>query len=135
MNANRSVKKVNTRNVPTIYCSFISGATGAVPAMSSASMQRSRGITAITRNSAGNYTVTLERGANDICNFNCNVLQVAGTPLVSAAMFGGIWKHSLSTNPSTFTFQVINAAGTATDPSSGDRVIFSFDPKYSSGLS
>jgi hypothetical protein len=133
-NATRSTKHVSSRNTPTLYTSFVSGSTGAVPAMNSANMQRSRGITLIGRNSAGNYTVTLERGCNDICNFVCNVLQVAGSPSLAAAMFGGIWKHSLSTSPSTFTFQIVNAAGAATDPSSGDRVIFSFDPKYSTGL-
>lgn len=130
---NRSIPRSNVRHTATVELSFVSGASGAVPAMSAANMRRSRGIVSVTRNSAGNYTVVFERGCNDYIEFDSNVLQVAVPPVVSAATCGIIWKfNGLAASPS-YTFQIINAAGIATDPSSGDIVNANIRVKYSNG--
>lgn len=127
----KSVHKDSTRQTPTIHCAFVSGSSGAVPAMSSASMQRSTGITGITRLSAGKYQVFLSRGANDICRFSGYTHQ-ASFALSGACQYIMVDNQCSAATPS-FTFQITTAPGVAVDPSSGDIVKFSFEPKYSKG--
>jgi len=98
-------------------------------------MQRSRGIVSVTRNSAGNYTVVTERGFNDINRFVCNIIQAASPPVVSGACVGMLWINNGTGATPSFDFQVMTAPGVAHDPASGDRVIISFEPKYSTGVS
>jgi hypothetical protein len=128
----KSVHKDSTRHTPTVHVSFVSGSTGAVPAMSSASMRRSTGITGITRLSAGKYQVFLSRGANDLCRFTGHTVQ-ASFALSGACQYILTATDLAAASPS-FTFQITTAPGVAVDPSSGDVVNFSFEPKYSTGL-
>lgn len=130
---NRSIPRSNVRHSAWIELSFVSGSTGAVPSMSSASMRRSRGIVSVTRNSAGNYTVVLERGANDVIAASGHVVQVAGSPSLTAAVVCHLTKNAVSASTPSFTFQVTTAPGVAADPSSGDVVNFNIRLKYSNG--
>jgi len=137
--ASKSLVRSNVNRTPHMFAAFVSGATGVVPAMTSTDMQRSRGIVSITRNSAGNYTVVLQRGCNDIAGFGGFVEQ-ASWSIAGASRCVFVSKTLTGATPS-FTFQVVteNDASThrviAQDPTTGDIVKFWFDPKYSTGLS
>ena len=129
--SSRSISHSNVRNSPTLYASFISGASGAVPS----ALSRSRGITSITHNGTGNYTVVFDRGANDFCDFDATN-EVVSSPGVTKSSYGIVWSQALNTSAKSFTFQMCrNSDGAATDPASGDIVRFKIVLKYSTGLS
>lgn len=130
---NRSIPRSNVRHSAWVELAFVSGSTGAVPAMSSASMRRSRGIVSVTRNSTGNYTVALERGANDIVQISGHVVQTASSPSLTGAVNCHMWKNNVSAATPSYTFQVTTAPGVAADPASGDVVVFNVRLKYSNG--
>jgi len=128
---NRSLIRTQERHTAWINLSFVSGSTGAVPSMSSASMRRSRGIVSVTRNSTGNYTVVLERGANDIVQASGFVKQA--TPALTGAYHADYWSDAVTDATPSFTFQLTDKDGTAVDATTGDVVNFGVRVKYSNG--
>lgn len=125
----KSISRSNVRNSPTLYASWVSGASGAVPA----SFRRSRGIRSVTRNSTGNYTVVFERGANDWCDMH--VTNAQATPAVAGAVDFMPWGvGDIGGTAKSVTFQMKKGTdGSVADPADGDVIRFSIVPKYSNG--
>lgn len=83
-------------------------------------MAASKGIASIARNSAGQYTVTLSDAYVGLLDMDITDLNAAGIP-VSPNM--GIISDAVNVKGGgTVVFQ-LSAAGTATDPASGDVLL------------
>lgn len=83
------------------------GASGAV---SSFSM---RGVSSVVRNSAGNYTVTLDQPYNALLAFHMGVQSAS-----PQSIGGQLASYNLASGTQTLTVNT-QAAGVATDPTSG----------------
>jgi len=131
-----------TRDVHREYVRYTSGSTGAVPA----ALDRSRGVTSITRLATGTFKAILDRGFSDLTDFNGAVEQAAviagdytdfdptkacDCKLVAVAADG----KSFVFVTTTLNSGVSAASGSIiADPASGDVVRFSYEAKRSQGL-
>lgn len=104
-----------------VICEFSVGATGA-PTLVAAN---SKGITSITRNSTGRYTVKLDKTYNRLCFFAAQCIAATGVPaaphvfqvsdtVATAATRGVVFQTNAGSGTS--------GALVATDPASGEVV-------------
>lgn len=92
-----------------------SGASGAVPS----TLTMDNGIVSVTRNSAGNYTVVLNRSYVGLYGIRGGVKQASYSATAAREVQLITDDVANNTTPS-FTFTTVNSAGTATDMSSTD---------------
>jgi hypothetical protein len=92
----------------------------------------SKGIKSIARNSAGDYTITLQNPYNRLFKINhtFDTSGNSGSAPASPAMF--LKAQAVSTVATPTVEVVFNAAGTATDPASGEAVLLHFVLKNTS---
>lgn len=100
------------QGVTTLYCKLTVGGTGAVSASSG------YGLTSIVRNSTGNYTITLDRAFKKLLSVVPTVIE--GTP---QGLEMTVTDDSMSSG-GAITVEFGTDGGTATDPSSGQLIIF-----------
>lgn len=114
-----------------VFANVAFGSTGA-PTLNIAN---SKGILSVTRASAGRYVFTLGTTANSIANKDVyfknlivkHVFNTAGTSAAPASPLMYIAADSSAVfGTSTITLQFTVAAGTATDPASGEIVLIEF---------
>lgn len=101
------------------------GASGAPTINAPASL----GITSIARNSAGNYTITLDDKYNDLLQVTQSVQLAAGAP---AAIGGMVVRSEAVDTAKTIVVQFVDAAGAAVELDSGSTVRLKIDLKNSS---
>lgn len=128
----RSQFRFSMHKDPTdIFARVTFGASGA-PTLDTAN---SPGIVSVTRNSAGNYTFvfgTNTQLALDTYNYLLSVEHRFVTPTAPAAPGMYVSANAISTvGTASITLQ-FNAAGTATDPGSGEQVLLDFILRNSS---
>lgn len=119
--ANRNFKKAQNleQEVKGLFADVAIAAAGAP------TLTRGTGIASISRNSAGDYSITLSDTYNRL--MHCNVMQ-----LVATAQDAN-WQIVSETVASTKIIRVrCLTAGVATDPSSGSRLFVKIDVKNSS---
>jgi hypothetical protein len=84
---------------------------------------KNKGIKTIVRNSAGDYTITLQDPYQRLLNMDLVFIK-ATAPSAPAAFISAL---AVSTVAAPTIRVVFNAAGTATDPASGEEVLLSFE--------
>jgi hypothetical protein len=110
---------------------WTSGGTGAVPALSA--FKYKAGITSVTRNSAGLFTIVFPAACKGIFGVYGNVVQAsysasgAVSPIIKANNMTVLGTHSIQIQTST-------AAGAAVDPASGDVIMLVFDCQWSNPI-
>lgn len=99
-----------------LRCSVSFGSSGAPTIVSGTGM----GISSITRNSAGDYSIALSRAYNGLMH----IKQVFNSGS-SAPASPGMWikTNSVAVAAAPLVRIVFNSAGTATDPASGEVVL------------
>lgn len=103
------------QGIVDLFAKVTFGSTGA-PTLSAAA---SKGIKSITRNGAGDYTITLSQPYLSLLCVK-HVFDTTGTSAAPASPSMYIKAQSTKSGP---TLRVVfNAAGTATDPASGEVV-------------
>lgn len=100
------------KNVVELYLKVSIGGSGA-PTMDST---QSKGITSITRNSAGDYTVVMQDNYYRLLDFSVNQQNATGIPNAPVV---GLKANSVTSG--SFEF-VTSVGGVATDPSSGNTL-------------
>jgi hypothetical protein len=117
----------NEVGIERLFFEVAIGAVGAVGAVA-----RSRGLAAApTRTSAGLYNWALSEGVNAIVGWNIQVLKAVPTGAAVGTL--AIMKVRTPGGASPlFTWQVVDSAGAATDPASGDSIVGWIDVKNSS---
>lgn len=112
--ANRLLQQFtfSTEKMPVqLYMQVSFGSTGA-PTL----VQGSSFVSSIVRNSAGDYTITLRDAYNRLMGMDQRFLNTA------APAAPGMWIKSQAVATSKTIGIVFNAAGTPTDPASGENV-------------
>lgn len=103
------------KRVVDLFADVTFGASGA-PTLNTA---KSKGVKSITRSSAGKYVLTLQDSFNGLLMLKHSFVN-ATAPAAPGAY---IVSHTVgSASPATITIQ-FNAAGTATDPASGEEAL------------
>jgi len=103
-----------------LWGSFDVGATGAV------SNTAGKGITSVTRNSAGNYTVLLDAAYTKLLHANMCILNSTLSDPTSVGIFSTLYSEAVATVAApavTFQFVALDD-GAAADPASGAKVYF-----------
>lgn len=100
------------QGVTTLYAKLTVGATGAVSASAG------YGLSSIVRNSTGNYTITLDRKFKKLLSVLPTVVE--GTP---QGLEMTVTADSMSSG-GAITVEFGTDGGTATDPSSGQIILF-----------
>lgn len=114
------------KKVVDLFADVTFGATGAPTLVST----KSKGIKSITRSSAGKYVITL----SDAYVGLLLVKHIFINSTAPASPSSYVVSHTVgSANPATVTVQ-FNAAGTATDPASGEEVLLQFVLRDSGAL-
>lgn len=113
--------------VVDLYAHITFGAAGA-PTLDAA---QSRGIASVTRNSAGNYTIALQDNYNRL--LIVKHVFVESTAPAAPGMF--VSNDSVVSATAPALTVVFNAAGTATDPATGDQVRLQISLKNSKSTS
>jgi hypothetical protein len=116
------------KKVVSLWGKVAIGSTGA-PTINAA---QSQGIKSITRNSAGNYTVTLQNTYQRILFFDVAIVLASGAPVTSSGSQFILRSDSTNTEPPTFVIENVNNAGTAAELVSGTTVLFLVQLKNSS---
>jgi len=125
---NNQFQLTQEKRVTSIYAKVAFGATGA-PTLSASN---SKGVLSVTRNSAGTYTFVFGSGSGVSLQKDSYVkLLSAGVVLNSGASAPAapgmyIKADNTSSNSQASIQIVMNAAGTATDPASGEIGYFQF---------
>jgi hypothetical protein len=101
------------KKVVDLFAKVTFGSTGAPTLV----VAQSKGVKSITRNSAGDYTITLGDKYTTLLGVR-HIFQNATAPASPAS-------YIKSATASTVEL-VFNAAGTATDPASGEAVLLQF---------
>lgn len=101
---------------------WTAGATGAVASIDSTHRYGVPGATPIVRNSAGNYTITMAGTPAGVINVWGQNKQASYSGTAGAKNLDFV-----SSSGNTITVQFTNAAGTATDPASGDVLTVTFE--------
>lgn len=104
------------------------GATGAVTIDATGS----KGITSITRNSAGRYTVVFQDTYVSFLGMSPTVVESAATPTV--ATVAAVSETVATAATKNLVFQCADFAGAAVDPASGSAFKFSFMLSNSNAL-
>jgi hypothetical protein len=116
----------NVAGVTRIFAKVTIGASGA-PTLVTTGVHGNNGyITAIARNSAGDYTVTLADAWNALLGMTIRTINATG---VSAAPSVNIKSNAVTTKSLGF---VCASGATPTDPASGDILLLEFLLKNSS---
>lgn len=112
--ANRNFNRFQalTKEAKALFAQVAIGASGA-PTINAA---KSLGVTSVARNSAGNYTITLDDKYNDLLQITESRQLAAGAP---AALGGMIVRSQDVSAAKTIVVQFVDAAGAAIDPASG----------------
>jgi hypothetical protein len=103
--------------VVTLFGKATIGAAGA-PTLSQVN---SKGIKGIVRNSAGDYTITLQDSYYKLLDVKAVVQNASGIP---ASGVVGIKANAVTTAPNGTLEVVFSNGGAATDPASGDTIYF-----------
>lgn len=120
------------KNPVHLYATINFGASGAptlVTSSGSPALPASRGVKSVVRNSAGDYTITLQD------SYIAPVLMVKHVfNQTTAPAAPGMWikAQSVGTLAGGTIELVFNSAGTATDPANGDSVLLNIILKQSS---
>jgi hypothetical protein len=85
---------------------------------------RGKGVTSIVRNSAGDYTITLQDNYNGLSMIKHTFINA--TAPASPSMY--VKTNSITSGSVRIVF---NSAGTATDPASGERVLIQISGRNS----
>lgn len=101
--------------VVDLYCRVTFGATGA-PTLDKAN---SKGIASISRTSTGLFVITLQDTYQRVLHVGCVFKVASGAPAAPGMYLTADAVGTLSAPTITLQF---NAAGTATDPASGEEV-------------
>ena len=101
------------RGKAILFAKVAIGATGA-PTLNAI---KSKGIATVVRNSAGNYTVTLNDKYVDLFHFNVNF--ISAVPPTAAYAFT---ESQDVDGAKTIVFQCIDVSGAAVDPTSGTEM-------------
>lgn len=118
--ANRSFSQffLSLLKQPVLLTGRVTFGSSGAPTLDAVS---SKGIKSITRNSAGKYTVVLQDTYPKLFAFKHVFVVGSGAPAAPAAFL--ISEQVASGTTPSFVVQ-FNAAGTATDPASGEEVRF-----------
>lgn len=108
----RDKVQVLEQGVTTLYVKLTVGATGAVSAKSG------YGLSNIVRNSAGNYTITLDRKFKKLLNVSDTVIQATPQGLKMTVEANGV------ASAGTIQLEYNTDGGVATELSSGTIVLF-----------
>lgn len=114
------------KKVVDLYADVTFGASGA-PTLVAA---KSKGIKSISRTSAGKYVVTLQDSYTRLLMMKHVFINATAPASPGAYVFA---QTVGSVNPPTITV-VFNAAGTATDPASGEEVLIQISLSDSSAI-
>lgn len=111
-----------------IFLNVAIGASGAPTiTTNSAGVSQCKGVTSITRNSAGNYTIDLKDSFTRLLSAQCTSL--AAAPAAAPDMT--VLADSSASSPASVQI-VLSAAGTPTDPASGEVLLIELCMKNSS---
>lgn len=108
-----------------IYARVAIGASGA-PTLNA---PLSKGVTSITRNSAGLYTIVFNDRYVNLLNFNINIFLAAGTSSIGEVILRA---NNIATSTRSVQVQFNNSAGAAVDPANGVTLYCKFEFKGSS---
>lgn len=114
-----------------IYGNFAVGATGA-PTLGATG---NKGITSVVRNSAGQYTVTLDDSYNAVLWAAAQVVDATNSDPTTVGVMSRVHDTSITTaGAGTVTFQFVSTAtpGTVEDPRNGATVLFNVVVRRSS---
>ncbi len=107
-----------------LYAKVSIGSSGAPTLVSN----QHKGIASIVHNSAGDYTITLQDNYYRLLNVTCAVQNASGVPVAPNM---GIKVDSVSSGSLEVVF---SAAGTPTDPASGDSLFIEISLSNSSAI-
>lgn len=125
----RQFVNTNTPGVVKVFAQITFGSTGA-PTLSTSNGAQS--ITSVTRNSAGDYTLVLQDLWSSLLAVK-HVFNSGSSAPASPGMYIKANNVATSTGGSAKSIELVfNAAGTATDPASGEIVYLEFALKNSS---
>jgi len=97
------------KKVVDLFAKVAVGSSGA------ATVTRAQGVASVVRNSAGNYTVTLQDKYNALLNSSITLITPTGAPAAPQA-----WVVSEDVAGAKTIIVQFAAAGVATDPASGE---------------
>jgi len=125
--ANRNYNRYQalTKEVKALFAQVAIGASGAPTINAPASL----GVTSIARNSAGNYTITLDDKYNDLLQITQSVQLAAGAP---AAVGGMVVRSQNVSAAKTIVVEFVDETGAAVELDSGSTVRLKIDLKNSS---
>lgn len=107
------------KRVVSIYAKVAIGASGA-PTLSTAN---SKGVTSVSRNSAGDYTFTFQDRYVKLMSIKMTAQSSTGLP---AAPIVGVKANSISTARTLKLVTTTAGGGSATDPGNGETLFFEF---------
>jgi len=108
------------QRVVSAYGSITFGATGAVASFDGI------GVSSVVRNSAGNYTITLEDSYNKFLHWNGSLLDTADSDPQTVGTDPRVDSESISSG--SFDIQFYNYTdGSAADPASGAKITWRGD--------
>lgn len=115
-------------DVVNLYGSITFGATGAVASSTG------KGVTSVTRNSAGKYTVLLDGSYNAFLWADAKIMNSTLSDPSSVGVFADLFSQAVSSSTTpTVVFQfVATDDGAAADPASGAVCYFRIDCRNSS---
>lgn len=129
--ANRRFNQFREALIPgsvDLFAQVTFGASGA-PTLSGTAPLPNRGIKSITRLSAGKYTILLQDSYYALLNVTHAFIEASGAP-ASPSMY--ISSNAVTTASAPAITVQFNAAGTATDPASGEIALIQIALKNSS---
>lgn len=112
----------------TLYGTITIGSTGAVSASTG------KGITSVTRNSAGKYTVLLNDTYNSLLFADAKILHSTLSDASTVGIYANIFSQAVATAAApTVIFQFVALDdGAAADPASGAVIYYKIEVKNSS---
>lgn len=116
------------KGVVRLFCTVTLGATGAVSSFSG------KGVTSVTRNSAGNYTIVLQDKYVSLLKSNASIRGTAstGTPTAGKAMAAVPFNPVVGNNTNSIQVQCLDAAAAAADAT--DNWFLEFELAYKDSL-
>lgn len=114
-------RKSYEKEVCDIFGNVSVGTTGA-PTLNTSALASSKGIKSIARNSAGNYTITLQQPWVKLLNVDATITNTTG--IASAPSIGILTTGTNVASVSAPTVQIVfSTGGTATDLASGSTIL------------
>ena len=125
--ANRNFNRYQalTKEVKALFAQVAIGATGAPTLNAPASL----GITSVVRNSAGNYTITLDDKYNDLLQITQSRELASGAP---GAVGGMVVRSEAVDSAKTIVIEFVDSAGAPIELVSGTLLRLKLDLKNSS---